>query len=87
MTALVDALTALGQQIAANTAATKTDNSAHLQAIDDHLTKLDSEEGADEAAIADTSAALQAFIAAANPTAAATGGSPGTAPATTAAAS
>ena len=68
MSAIVDALTAIGQQIAAASAATKTDNSAHLAAIDDHLTKLDTEEGADEATIADTSAALQAFITAAQGT-------------------
>jgi DNA-binding FrmR family transcriptional regulator len=58
MSALTDAMTALGQQIAA---ANSASNAAHLQAIDDHLTKLDTEEGADEATIADTTAGLQAL--------------------------
>jgi len=84
MSALVDALTALGQQLAAATAANSTNNAAHLATIDAHLTKLDSEEGADEATIADTSAALQAFITAAQGTPAAPAG---TAPGSTAASS
>jgi len=62
MSQLTDALTALGKQIAALNAAS---NAAHLQAIDDHLAKLDSEEGADAATIADTTAGLQALLAAA----------------------
>jgi hypothetical protein len=69
MSALVDALTALGKQIATLKTA---DNAAHLQAIDDHLTKLDTSEGADEATIADTTAGLQALLAAAQGTPAAT---------------
>jgi len=80
MSALVTALTALGAQIAANNNAA---NAAHFAAIDAHLAKLDSEEGADEATIADTTAGLQAFIAAANGTSSASGSTAGTAPATT----
>lgn len=72
MSALTDALTALGQQIAAATAANGTNNAAHLAAIDDHLTKLDSEEGADEATLADTTAGFQALLAAAQGTPSAT---------------
>ena len=70
MTALVAAFTALGQQIAANNNAA---NAAHFAAVDAHLVKLDTEEGADEATIADTTAGLQAFLAAANPPAPVTG--------------
>jgi hypothetical protein len=82
MSALVTALTALGAQIAANNNAA---NAAHFATIDAHLAKLDSEEGADEATIADTTAGLQAFIAAANGTSSAAGSAAaGTAPATTA---
>jgi hypothetical protein len=80
MSQLVDALTALGKQIAAASTAGGVDNSAHLQAIDDHLAKLDTEEGADEATQADTTAGLQALLAAANPTPVATP-APTTAPA------
>ena len=80
MSALVTALTALGQQLAANN---NSANAAHFAAVEEHLAKLDTEEGADEATIADTTAGLQAFIAAANGTAASTG----TASATSAAAS
>ena len=72
VSALVAALTALGQQIAASGG---TANAAHLATIDAHLVKLDSEEGADEATIADTSAALAALVAAANPTSSASGSS------------
>src|ERR1019366_6079011 len=75
MSKLTDAMTALGQQIAA---ANSTSNAAHLQAIDDHLTKLDGEEGADEATIADTSAGLKALLDAANGTGAT--GTPAPAP-------
>lgn len=83
MSALVLALTALGQQIAANN---NTANAAHFAAIDEHLTKLDAEDGADEATIADTTAGLQAFVAAANGTSSA-GGAAGTQPSTSAQAS
>ncbi|HEX3747625.1 MAG TPA: hypothetical protein VHW09_27005 [Bryobacteraceae bacterium] len=72
MSALVDALTALGQQIAA---LNPTANAAHLATIDAHLTKLDTEEGADEATIADTTAALNAFVTAAKGTSSASGAS------------
>jgi hypothetical protein len=75
MSQLVDALTALGQQIAAATAANSTNNAAHLAAIDAHLTKLDTEEGADEATIADTTAGLQALLTAAKGTSSASGAS------------
>jgi hypothetical protein len=70
MTALVAALTALGQQLAANNNAA---NAAHFAAVEEHLAKLDTEEGADEATIADTTAGLQAFIAAANGTSSGSG--------------
>lgn len=63
MSDLVNALTALGKQLAANN---DTANAAHFAAVEEHLAKLDTEEGADEATIADTTAGLQAFIAAAN---------------------
>jgi len=63
MSKLVDALTALGKQLAANNNAA---NAAHFAAVEEHLAKLDTEEGADEATIADTTAGLQAFVAAAN---------------------
>lgn len=81
MSDLVTALTALGAQLAANN---NTANAAHFAAIDAHLAKLDTEEGADEATEADTVAGLQAFIAAANGTSSASGASTGTAPASTA---
>lgn len=64
MSALVDALTALGKQLAANNSA---DTAPHLKAIDDHLTAIDTKQGADEATIADQAAALQAFVDAATP--------------------
>ena len=70
MSALTDAMTALGKQLAAlNPSA----NAAHFAIIDAHLTKLDSEEGADEATIADTSAGLQALLTAANGTSSGSG--------------
>ncbi len=78
MSALTDAMTALGKQIAASNAA---NNTAHLQAIDDHLAKLDASEGADEATLADNTAGLQALLAAANGTDAA--GTPAGTPAPT----
>jgi hypothetical protein len=77
MSQLTDALTALGKIIAANSASV---DPAHLAAIDAHLTKLDTSEGADAAAIADTQAGLQAFIAAANGTAPAATPAPTTQP-------
>ena len=70
MSDLVTALTALGAQLAANNNAA---NAAHFAAIDAHLTKLDTEEGGDAATIADTTAGLQAFVAAANGTSSASG--------------
>jgi len=70
MSALVTALTALGAQIAANNNAA---NAANFATINAHLAKLDTEEGADEATIADTTAGLQAFIAAANGTSSGSG--------------
>ncbi len=91
MTALVAALTALGQQLAANNNAA---NAAHFAAVEEHLTKLDAAEGADasaiadtQATVADTKAGLQAFIAAYNGSSSAAGTSTGTAAATTAQAS
>lgn len=63
MSALIDALTALGKQLATlNPAA----NAADFQAIDDHLTKLDTAEGATDATATETKAALQAFLDAAS---------------------
>jgi len=63
MSQLIDALTALGQQIAANK---NPANAAHFATIEAHLAKLDTAEGADEATNADTTAGLQAFLNAAN---------------------
>jgi hypothetical protein len=84
MSQLTDAMTALGKIIAANNSATLA---PHLAAIDAHLTQLDSEEGADEATIADTSAGLQALITAAQGTSSGSGtaGTPAGTPAPTAA--
>jgi DNA-binding GntR family transcriptional regulator len=70
MSQIVDALTAIGKLVAANRASV---DPAHLAAIDAHLAKLDSAVGADEATEADTTAGLQAFIAAANGTSSAAG--------------
>lgn len=82
MSDLVTALTALGAQLATNNNAA---NAAHFAAIDAHLAKLDTEQGADEATIADTQAGLQAFIAAANGTSSTSGaaGAPAGTPAPT----
>ena len=80
MSDLVTALTALGAQIAANNNAA---NAAHFATIDAHLAKLDTAEGADEATIADTTAGLQAFIAAANGTSSGSGSTSPTVPPTT----
>lgn len=63
MSALTDALTALGKQIAS---LNPTANAAHFQAIEDHLTKLDSSEVIDAAAIKDTQDGLNALLAAAS---------------------
>ena len=86
MSELTDALTAVGKLIAANKAAV---DPAHLAAIDAHLAKLDSEEGTDEATQADTTAGLQALVAAANGTSSSSSAAAptGTGPATTSQAS
>jgi hypothetical protein len=59
MSKLVDAMTALGTQLAA---ANGQANADHFKAVDDHLASIDTKEGADEAQAAD----MQAFIDAAS---------------------
>lgn len=62
MSTLTEAMTALGQLIAANKS---PETAAHLQAIDDHLSSIDGKQTTDEAAIADQKDGLQALLTAA----------------------